>query len=389
MIKKKILWVVYDFVQAGGQRYVYEITRALNKEKYSIDFLRVAPMNHNSDWCKEFYYESTINLGCNLYFLDDVISTGPIKQNIAKKLLKYLERKLTVASHSQQQRENELHKKKIANFFEQYDVINFSGVAVYGTCIQYELHQPNYFIHILTFGFQHEQMYQNYDRKLRYNFITPVTPQAARKDLEGFSDYNLTYFPLCFDTKRFDVVHSIPGVKSTIAVFTRLSPMKPLDPFFYTLKILREQGADVQLLVYGAGDPRALGITKQLDYLYLADHVKFMGHTEDIPNTLTSAPPDLIWFQSANKEPGGYAAFEIAMSAIPQLFWDFMDLGEQRAIADYFPSFTSLLKFAGETRLLLADVEKRKALGQMQRNYVITHYNVADHIHIIEELFDK
>ena len=389
MTKKKILWVVYDFVQAGGQRYVYEITRALNKEKYNIDFLKVAPMNHDVKWGKEFYYDPTIELGCNIYCLDTVISAGVVKQNVANRALKFLGRKLGVNSISQLQQANELQKKMLAIFLEKYDVVNFSGVAVYQTFIKFAKHQPDYFIHILTFGFQHEQMYQNYDRTLSYNFITPVTPLAARKDLAGFTTYNLTYFPLCFTTKTFDVSHSAQGERSTIAIFTRLTTMKPLDPFFYALKILREQGVNVQLLVYGAGDPAALGLIKQLDYLYLADDVKFMGHTENIPNTLTSAPPDLIWFQSANKEPGGYAAFEIAMSGITQLFWDFMDLGEQRPIADYFPSFTSLMEFAGETRLLLADVERRKALGQMQRNYVTTHYNVADHIHIIEELFDK
>lgn len=389
MNKKKILWVVYDFIQAGGQRYVYEITRALDKRKYDIDFLKVAPMNHDVNWNTEFYYEPTVALGCTVYFLDDVIKAAPVKKNIFARGWNFLSRKLPGFSAGQELPSNELKREKLVRFFEQYDVINFSGVAVYQTCLQFARHHPGYFIHILTFGFQHEQMYKDYDRNLRYNFITPVTPKAAHKDLEGFTNYALTYFPLCFETRPFNVQHPVGGEEYAIAIFTRLSPMKPLDPFFYAFKILREQGLNVKLLLYGAGDPVALGISKQLDYLYLTDHVKFMGHTENIPLTLTSQPPHLIWFQSANKEPGGYAAFEIAMSAIPQLFWDFKDMNEERSIGDYFPSFTGLLNFVEETRLLLEDPEKRKSVGEKQRNYVLSHYNVADHIHIIEEHFDQ
>src|SRR6218665_3050513 len=387
MTKKKILWVVYDFVQAGGQRYVYEICKALDKEKYSIDFLKAAPMNHDGNWDKEFYYEPSIRLGSKVYFLDALLTPEQKKKNLVSRGWRFLRRKLPFFPGQCQPHTSGVNNKKLIDFLDGYEIVNFSGVAVYQTCIKHARHQPGYFIHILTFGFQHEDMYQGYDRSLHYNFITPVTPKAAHKDLEGFTDYNLTYFPLCFETRPYEVNFS-DRQKYSIAIFTRLSPMKPLDPFFYTLKILKEQGVEVTLLLYGAGDPKALGITRQLDYLYLSDDVQFMGHTEDIPQTLSSNPPDLIWFQSANKEPGGYAAFEISMSAIPQLFWDFKNMNEPREIAEFFPSFTSLLHFATKTTSLLADASQRKSLGEKQRNYVLAHYNVTDHIHIIETLYD-
>ena len=88
-------------------------------------------------------------------------------------------------------------------------------------------------------------------------------------------------------------------------------------------------------------------------------------------DTLKQDTPHLIWFQSANKEPGGYAAFEIAMSGLPQLFWDFLDTGEKRKIGEVFPSFTSMSAFVYETKELLMNENLQKKMGEEQRDYVL------------------
>lgn len=392
--KKKILWVVYDFVQAGGQRYVYEICKALNKEKYEIDILKVAPMNHDKNWDSEFYYQPMLDLGCRVLFLSELVK--PKVQSQVKRLKQraagYLGRvsKLTPGKSAQKKTNNMYERDTLKKLFSGYDHVNFSGVAVYQTvCIHNGLHLANAFIHILSFSFQHEKMYDKYDKELFYNFISPVTPGAVKKDLSGFKNYNYTYYPLCFETNPYDVRKKTGSGKYKIAVFTRLSKMKPLDPYFYALKLLLEQGMDVELNIYGAGNPDSLGLLNQLQYLYINNNIKFMGHVEDIQATLTTNPPHLLWFQSANREPGGYAAFEISMSGLPQLFWDFMDIGESQPIEKVFPSFTALLPFVQYTKEILLSNELQNEIGNKQREYVLKNYSIRDHIHIIEELLDK
>jgi glycosyltransferase involved in cell wall biosynthesis len=386
MPKKKILWVVYDFVQAGGQRYVYEICKALDKEKYQIDFLKAAPLNHDKNWDNEFYYQPTLDLGCRIILLEDVLKSGitSIKEKIKHKFYSVLKLETSTISANDA-------NKRLQDFFNRYDALNFSGVAVYETtCIDKNLHPENAFIHILTFGFQHPKMYEGYDKSVNYKFISPVTPGAVKKDLIDFNNYNFTYFPLCFETRPYDLIKkSRNSERFKIAIFTRLSAMKPLDPFFYSLKILLEQGVDVELNIYGSGNPSNLGMIKQLEYLYLKDYVKFMGHSDSIPGTLKENTPDLLWFQSANKEPGGYAAFEISMSGLPQLFWDFMDTGEKREIGEIFPSFTNINSFVAFTKQVLMSENLQKELGENQRQYVLKNYSIKNHIHILEELFDK
>jgi glycosyltransferase involved in cell wall biosynthesis len=385
MPKKKILWVVYDFVQAGGQRYVYEICKALNKEKYEIDFLKTAPLNYDKNWDSEFYYRPTLGMGCKIYLLDELLN--PEKRSTKEKIKNKL--KSVINTKPASKPETTLHKK-LQDFFCHYDVVNFSGVAVYETtCIDNNLYPANAFIHILTFSFQHKEMYSKYDKQLKYRFISPVTPGAVKNDLRGFTNYSVTYFPLCFETHPFQVFQKKPTEPLKIAIFTRLSPMKPLDPFFYALKILLESGVNVKLEIYGAGDPEELGLLKQLKYLYISDFVKFKGHSESIPDTLKQDTPHLIWFQSANKEPGGYAAFEIAMSGLPQLFWDFLDTGEAREIAEVFPSFTNITSFVSFTKELLWSADLREELGNKQKEYTLKNYSMKNHIHILEEIYDN
>src|SRR4051812_14127901 len=101
MGKKKILWVVYDFVQAGGQRYVYEICKALNKEKYQIDILKVAPMNHDKNWNFEFYYEPTLALGCKIFFLSDILQHKiALKKSFIQWIRKFISKKLRLTLYS-------------------------------------------------------------------------------------------------------------------------------------------------------------------------------------------------------------------------------------------------------------------------------------------------
>ena len=51
-------------------------------------------------------------------------------------------------------------------------------------------------------------------------------------ELEGFTDYNYLLFPMCFEAVPFEINTKLETQPFVIAVFTRLSYMKPLDPYF-------------------------------------------------------------------------------------------------------------------------------------------------------------
>ena len=389
--KKKILWVVYDFYQAGGQRYVYEICKALNKDKYQVDLLKVAEDGYDNSWEKEFYYQPTLDMGCNIYSLGELLKNNTLKKKpFVSKLKRYVNRKIKGISLGTNEDAGS-HIVTISNFLEGYDFINFSGLNVYRTlCLGNDIEPVKGIIHILTAQFQDDRsLFEGYTKTFNYHFVSSIAEKNLKEELVGINKYRFTDFPLSFETIPFEVNESTGDEKPLrIAIFTRLSAMKPLDPFFYALKLLLEKGMKVELLVYGSGDPAALGIIRQLNYLYILDAVRFMGHTEDIPATLKQAGIDLIWFQSNNQLPAGYAALEIAMSAIPQVFWDFMSNGIDETLAAIYPCFTRISDFTEYTEKLLLAPEIRKQLGIKQRDFILEKHSVQNNIQLLEKLYD-
>lgn len=385
--RKKILWVVYDFNQAGGQRYVYEICKALNKNKYEVDVLKVAPLGHDKNWEKEFYYQPTLDVRCNIFLLQDILEEGKSKNERKKNVVdKVLNRVISKPVGAIQTNVADLNK-----FLSAYGSVNFAGINVYKTlCISRGIEPKNGIIHILTAKFQDSKdIYEGLNKSYPYRFVSSFTDDILKFELADFKAYQHVYYPLCFETIPFDLLKAAKVNKRfTLAVFTRLSNMKPLDPYFYALKLLLEKGIDAELRVYGAGDPDEAGFLRQLQYLYIADRVIFPGHVESIKDELKTTDIDLIWFQANNNLPAGYAAMEIAMSALPQIFWNFSDIGVKNQLGETFPSFTSLSAFVNYTEVLLHSLQLRTELGQLQRAYVLQHNASDTQIHILEELFD-
>jgi glycosyltransferase involved in cell wall biosynthesis len=395
--KKKFLWVVSDFAQAGGQKYVYEISRELDKNKYEIDFLRVAPFAHEKDWSGEFFYEPTLLLGAKIYELSAIlpVESLPVLKTVrlVKKISSYIQARVAGRNHNYLVRRNNKKQEEIKNilndFLSEYDYIHVSGIAVFrAVFLSYCLDFSRTIVHVLSARFQDPAMYEGFDTGAHYNFVSGMREDSIREELKGFTDYRFADFPISFETIPFEVEKRNTYGKYKIAVFTRLSKMKPLDPYFYALKLLIEEGLDVELDIYGTGNPELLGLNRQLDYLYIRQYVNFKGHTEDIPATIKNTPPDLLWFQSSNSQPAGYAALEISMSGIPQIFWDFMYMGHKHPMRETFSSFTEITAFVTFTKQLLLSVDLRREIGIKQREYVLQHYSIKKNIHILEDFMN-
>lgn len=382
MSKIKILWVVYDFVQAGGQRYVYEISKTINRDRFEFDFLKVSPLGDDKNWNNEHYYELTKELGFNIYQLHDIIGTK--KNTFANKLESKIKR------HLKLQVDKKEESIKIKRFFESYKYVNFSGTSVYeNICINRNISISNALIHILTAKFQGIDIYKGYDKDKFYNFISALEPEILEYELSEFKHYKHTFFPLSLSELSFTVERN-KNKPTKIAVFTRLSQMKPIDVYFYALKNLIENGFhEVNLHIYGAGDPVALGLTRQLEYLYLTHKVFFKGHTDSIQQTLQEEHIDLVWYQAANGKPAGYAALEIALGGVPQVLWDFNRLNPEIDNDYCFKSFINLNEFVSYSKELLLCRDKLNALGLEQQKYVLDEHSIDKNIEILERKYDS
>ena len=384
MSKIKILWIVYDFVQAGGQRVVFDICKALDKDKYQIDILKLSPMNYDTTFSSEFYYEPSLKLNIRVFLLQDLYNHNKIKKTILKQITNKIKRKIGINVSKP------LTKKEIlTTFLEQYKFLHFSGISVYEDLfIRNGLYFENAIIHLMTARFQDSKLYDGFNKTDKYSFMGGFNIATASFELEKFSLYDYIYFPLSIEAKTFEVpINKTEQLK--IGIFTRLYYMKPLDPYLYALKLLVEQGLNVKLYLYGSGNPDKIGLTRQLEYLYLTSFVEICGHTDSIKDTLINNPLDLVWFQAANSQVAGLAAFEVALGAVPQVLWDFNFLNAESEVSNYFKSFTNLIKFVDYSKDLLLHKNKLKELGLLQQSYIFEEHSIEKNISILEQKYDS
>ena len=70
MGKIKVLFLVTEFWQAGGQRYTYEIDSALDKKKFESSFLSFRDLNTNPEWPDYYYKKHKTHLNLNKFYFD-------------------------------------------------------------------------------------------------------------------------------------------------------------------------------------------------------------------------------------------------------------------------------------------------------------------------------
>lgn len=388
MQKKSVLFIVYDFVQAGGQKYAFEIAKAINKQEFQLDFLCMKPLNSNNAR-KEYYYEPTLQLGCRvrLFHLE-------CKQSKAVKWKEWtysMFEKLGAASAAKKIRSeiDGCKREILQQICNEYDHVNWGGTGVYkqwGRVL--DINTASY-IHVLSTSFQYKNdFYENWDKDKYYHFVTPLSPELVHKELRQFKNYKHTSFPLVQSGEN--IAREFNAIKKEayhIAIFTRISGMKPLEPYLFALKLLIEHKVNVRLMLFGAGDPVESGLSQKIGNLYLSNHVLFMGHTESITDSLNENQVDLVWFQSANNDPAGYAAYEVALSETPQVFWDFEFVKPHKHTNEVFPSYTSITEFVQESLTVLQDKEYSRMLGKQQANFILNNKCAQKEIKILETLF--
>lgn len=374
MNKKRVLFVVAEFWQAGGERQTYEIHKSLTNKGYDIHFLSLLPLK--SDITKEdYYYYKNIELGAKVDFLLD-IKKEP-NYSIKHKVLNRLGLIKLPITHD-----------LVSDYLDQFNVIFSMGEYVFPSIEKYLSKSAfkNTHIFIQHSIFQVPEKFNSYDKSKAYNFISSFFPEETRLEFAKFTNYNHIFFPLSINIKN-DTSYKIRENKKTktLGIFTRLAKSKPLDVFFYALHIILSQGEDVILNVYGSGDPNELELNRIIKQLSIQDRVFFKGHQTEMIKTALDEEVDLVWFHSYYGFPGGFASFDFCASGIPQLFWNFTPNYKHEEYPE-FPSFSNLLEFVDKTTYLLRNKNELERLGQKQKAYILKNRNINNYIQDIEKL---
>ncbi len=380
-MKTKVLFVVSDFYHGGAQREMYEIDCALNKTNLEVYILCLHSLNR-SDYFSDFFYEKHIKLATRVVFLKDLINLE--KKSIFKKLYDKF-------GFTKKPEDNKIDI--LTNFLKNHEQVFFMGEYTYKNLVRYisSKYNKRKNIFIMCARFQGEH-YRDLNKNDKYNFISAFdTLDQIEFEFDGFSDYDHIFFPLSMsiDKSWNKWTFGNDEIKK-IAIFTRLSKAKPLDPFFYTFHLLLSETENLELHIFGAGDYKEAEYDKYINHLGLESKVFFRGHQQDIKTTLNKEHIDLVWFQGYLNRPAGYAGQDVILSGTPILLWDFYT-GENKNInkLEYvFPHFKNLGLFAAASKSILLNKEAAEEVALKQYNEILNTRDVEKNIVKINKLFN-
>jgi glycosyltransferase involved in cell wall biosynthesis len=384
MVKKKLLFIVSDFYHNGAQREMYEFDNALDKNKFEVTILSLIGLNTRID-LTDYFYEKHLEMNSKIIFFKDIIREPKKGLNfrIINKVLRNLLNEKVKNNNS----------RSLLSLFSKYDKVVFMGEYVYqylsSFIKNYSLKET--FIFVMCSRFQSEN-YRDFNKDKKYVFFSGFDDmEQISFEFEGFKDYKHIYKPLGLmvsgESSKWKFKDD--NTLKKIGIFTRLHKDKPLDPFLYAYKVLLSQGINIELNIFGVGDYKQAGYDRYINHLDLEGRVHFKGHQSDMKQTIIDEKLDLVWFQGYKNRPAGYAGFEVCLTGVPQLFWDFF-VGQNKQINNLdvvYPHYKDLLSFVEATKTILSDKKMADILSERQFNDVVNNRDISKNIKAIENIF--
>lgn len=373
-MKTTNLFIVSDFYPAGSQRQTFEIDVECKRRGIHVELLCIIDLGKSTVF-PDTYYQQHIDLGTKIHFLNEI--NKPRKYSIIERaLIKFGLKKPD--------------KFDLNSFTDQYDQVIFFGEYSYKALAKQFKPKLNEAINlvIVCSRFQGPQ-YRDFDKSTKFTFIDGFDDRnQVEWEYEGFSNYTSLCLPLSLvPTNQYRNWSFGASKPKKIGIFTRLSKQKPLDPFFYTFSLLLEQIPDLELHIYGAGDPEKAEYDRYIKHLQLTN-VYFRGHQENLKQTIVNEKLDLVWFQGYLNRPAGYAGFDVALTGTPQLFWDFYG-GENpniNQLNNCYPHYKSIAALARDTAIVLTNQAIAQKISEDQFRDTCENRNMSNSLEIIRHL---
>jgi glycosyltransferase involved in cell wall biosynthesis len=386
MTKAKLLIASENLAQGGNERWIYEICRALDKEKFEVGilcsrkYLYTAPEQDFSN----YYYHEIKKLGVPVYeYLDGYIGMPRWKRGVNK-----IKRKIYGLYHRRAINFN----PQIISLVEHYDVICVMDHYNYGR-LKDALHQwreDRFFIVLHSEKFQYTvDPYACFDKDRHYKFAY-FMPKQIREIEESGLDADKTdffYAPLVLDLSDYpNVYNPIDGEQIVIAIFSRIALARPLDRLIKAFAEVKNQSKRECLLnIYGQ-------IIDQEQYEHLQDliaelnidenSVRFMGHAQNIAETVKRDNVNIYWGTSSGGILG-YGSIETVAMGIPTIFFDY---DESVALTDKLKAAESLMMYNRFDDFIAANLkyipnnDLLAELSKKQRDYIVEKHHIANNI---------
>lgn len=375
--KIKILFVHSQLVQHGSERYLYELCKALDKDRFEIHVLTRFFLIKNN-----FYYPKLLEIGCEIH--TKLLSLRHIRYpfkvffnryNFVRVILRFLHTLLI--------------KIIYFNFFQKFDVIAVIGIETYCDALAPLLDKHNnVIIHHVNHQFQFER---NYFEECKQKNIVILDDQQRQEIIESKISDAYCYFlplPMSFDNfANIGISKVFNRNYKRIAVFSRLFKDRPNEPLFRCFSEFKKVYPNSEMYFYGDGDSSQY--FKLLNDLGILDHVIFRGHSKSISNSIINDKIDVLWLVSMGKSIS-YSSIEISALGMPMVFWNLNEVDNLQILDDTngaINSFNNLKKFIEFNLNISKDDKELRRIGQNIRNYVTNYYDINKNIKKLEKYY--
>jgi glycosyltransferase involved in cell wall biosynthesis len=375
--KIRILFVHSQLVQHGSERYLYEICKGLDKDRFEIHILTRFFLVRNN-----FYFSKLLDIGCEIHtkLLSIRHLRYPIKfifekYNFIRVFIKFLHSFLVKIIYN--------------NFFDRYDVIAVVGIETYCDALAPLLdNNNNVVIHHVNHQFQFER---NYFDECKQKNIVILDDQQRQEIIESKISDALCFFlplPMSFDNfENIGISKVFNRNHKRIAVFSRLFKDRPNEPLFRCFSEFKKVYPNSEMYFYGDGDSSQY--SKLLSDLGILDHVIFRGHSKSISTSIINDKIDILWLVSMGKSIS-YSSIEISAFGMPMVFWNLNEVDNLKILDDTNGAINSFNNLKGfiDFNLGICDNEKElKRIGQNIRRYVINYYDLNNNIKNLEKYY--
>ena len=393
MDKTRLLIVSASLAQGGNERWIFEICKALDKEKFEIGILC------NKDYSNagreqsfyNFYQDKLEKLNVALYKYLDVS-----KQTLWKRGTNKLKR---IINKNFYQGVNTVNKE-IRNLLKEYDVICVIDYYNYFS-VKEALHkfcEGKFFVLLHTHKVQLDfDLYNlHFDRHRKYNFAYFAPKQISEIAESGFGIEKNSFFyaPLVLDLSSYpNLFNPIEADPIVISVFSRITKARPLEKILEAFSKLQNKiKRQLNLNFYGEiiEDSYHQYLLQLAKTLEINDKsISFLGHALNIAQTIKKNRVNICWGLS-NNAVIGYGSIEVEAMGVPSFYWD---LDENVNLNDILlkQSGNSIIVHNKVDDFVAVNVEylsSNKLLAELsgdRREYVIKNHDISNRIEEFED----
>lgn len=391
MSKKCVLIVTSSLQPAGAEKYAFELAKAFNKDDFQVELLTTNDVHINKTF-PHVYFPILKSLGFKIHTLFNKPKEWIVQfpEFISKNtlLLKLFSYPIYLVN---KWRIEILYTQKVKKLYNKFDAILLIDALHYRKIAAYLPKSVYFETHLMCHQVQFDEnvnIYEGYQNDDDNNFVFIDSLQLEEIKRKKISVKNSYYFPLSLDIPNInlskEVAGSIISKQKNIAVFTRISRMKPLGKIIDAFELLCQYDETVHLKLFGVIQDK--DYYEELMILInkkgLAKKISFEGHSVNMVESIREHDILLLWVISIYSFVG-YAATEVCLHKVPIILNNIergsntLPLDNAHSLPPYFYSEQELAQF---TFSVLSNTKSLGNLAEKQYCYYVANNNIVKNI---------